>query len=144
MKKVFVVAIAITMLLSISAFADGMNVEKMSLEELISLRETIDSEIQTRLGFSDDIIGSGYYVVGEDIKAGKYELQCVLAQNGEDPYEQCHLAIGDSADDDAETLFEYSNVQVGQQVMIELKDKNVLAIVRGNFLIQPYKHSWQP
>lgn len=132
-------------------FAETIDVSAMSLEELLALRNTVNTAISERidLSFNDSKIGTGVYVVGKDIKPGKYDLICTLARidlsfEGTPRYSMCSIDIFSDASDDAKSICCFSRIAVGQQFAIELKEGNVLCIDDGNFLIQKSEHSWAP
>lgn len=147
MKKIAAFLIVVMMFCSASALGESIDLSTMTFADLTELLTSIYVEIQDRYGFHDSSIGSGYYTVGEDIKAGKYELICILPQietsaSGSMTRNQCKLFITSDESENAEILFEYDEIQNGQKIMIELTEGNVLVLVRGNFLIQPFSHSW--
>lgn len=147
MKRILVLTLAL-LLFAVPAVGEELDLSGMELGELVSLRERADAEITSRIGFSDEQIGSGYYIVGEDIKPGKYELICTLPDIIENSdgtnRSRCGLVVAASKADDAEALFDYGAISLGQQILITLEEGNVLAIVRGNFDIRPFDHSWAP
>lgn len=73
MKK-FLAVLITSMLLIVPAFAETVNLNSMSLEELIQLRDAVQDEISVRIGSDPMVIASGKYIVGTDIKAGYYLL----------------------------------------------------------------------
>ena len=73
MKK-FLAVLITSMMLIVPAFAETVNLNSMSLEELIQLRDAVQDEISVRIGSDPMAIASGKYIVGTDIKAGYYLL----------------------------------------------------------------------
>lgn len=147
MKKIVALVMTFLVFFSVSAVAEEIDLTSMTMDELTSLMNSVYEEIQNRIGFSDSCIGSGYYTVGEDIQAGKYELICQSPQietsaSGNMTRNKCKLIITSDDTDNAAILFEFDEIQNGQKMMIELEDGNVLVLIRGNFLIQPFEHSW--
>lgn len=73
MKKFLGIFLVLSMFI-IPAFAEGMDLSSMSMDELYALRVALNSEISSRLLGETTAIYSGKYVVGEDIKPGTYVL----------------------------------------------------------------------
>lgn len=150
MKKFLSVLILVLLLFSTSAGAESIDLESMSMDELIAIKNAVTDEIYSRLDFSfeDTKIGAGYYLVGEDIKAGKYEFICTSAEteslsSGQE-WSQGIVCVVSSVDEDAEKVVEFGEIQVGEKYKFELEEGQVLVIVRCNGLIQEYSHSWTP
>lgn len=150
MKKFLSVLILVLLLFSTSAGAESIDLESMSMDELIAIKNAVTDEIYSRLDFSfeDTKIGAGYYLVGEDIKAGKYEFICTSAETGSlssgKEWSQGIVCVVSSVDEDAEKVVEFGEIQVGEKYKFELEEEQVLVIVRCNGLIQEYSHSWTP
>lgn len=150
MKK-FLAALIMIVLMATPVLAETPDLTGMELSELIQLRDAVNAAINERLdlGFGDSKIGMGYYDVGVDIKPGKYDLICTFAEMEYVSYleaeqSNCLVWVVSDRSDDAEAICKFGNVIVGQQVSVELEEGNVLAIGRGNFLIQSSNHSWAP
>ena len=71
MRKIIAILVGLIMLFSIPAFGEEMDLADLTLEELITMRNSIDKEIRKRTGVIDQQIGTGQYIVGEDIAEGK-------------------------------------------------------------------------
>lgn len=148
--KKFLSVLILVLLFSSSSVAEGVDLKTMSIDDLIALKNAITDEIYSRLDFSfeDTKIGAGYYLVGEDIKAGKYEFICTSAETESfsSGYEWSHgiVCVASSADDDAVKVIEFGEIQVGEKYKFELKEGQVLVIARCNGLIKEYSHSWTP
>lgn len=155
MKKFLAMILMVMLAVSISVTAMSEEAEidlaSLSLEELIELRDSATQEIYSRIGFSfeDNQIGSGYYVVGEDIKAGQYEFICTISEKDFDYGSESMEYVGtiwiiSGTEENAEKLFEYYGIPVGQKIMFELEDGQMLVIGRCSGMIQEYNHSWAP
>ena len=80
MKKflfVLIVLLLVSIALPVISSADGFDFSSMSLEELLGLRNAVDEEIRTRVSAPSAAIWNGTYVVGNDIKSGRYLLTVV-------------------------------------------------------------------
>lgn len=151
MKRIFSAVLVMLIFLTTNALSEGVKVDlsNMTLEELIALRDVVTAEIYSRLDFSfeDEEIGAGSYRVGEDIKAGKYEFICTYSEtrkqrsNGEVSYLGT-IWVLDGEDDNVQTMFEYGDIPIGQKIMFELEDDQILVIGRCTGLIAMYDHSW--
>lgn len=149
--KRFLSLLVIGIMLATPVFAETIDVSAMSLEELLALRNTVNTAISERidLSFNDSKIGTGVYVVGKDIKPGRYDLICTFSKiktypDGSTGYSLCEIDIFPDASDDASSIYSYSFIALGQQFAVELKEGNVLHIKDGNFQIQKSEHSWAP
>lgn len=56
------------------AHAESFDLESMSTEDLMVLRSTIDSILSDRLDAKSSFFYNGIYVVGQDIKPGRYTI----------------------------------------------------------------------
>ena len=156
MKKFLAMILMVMFAVSISITAMSEEVEidltSLSLEELIELRDSAAQEICSRIGFSfeDNQIGSGYYLVGEDIKAGQYEFICTTSESrkqistGEIEYIGQIWILSSGEEETAEELFSYANIPIGQKIMIKLEDGQMFVIGRCGGMIQEYNHSLTP
>ena len=67
--------VLVTSLLATPVMAEnnfGVDLESMSLEDLISLKDAVNERIAAKGG--DNVIGQGTYVVGTDIKAANFKI----------------------------------------------------------------------
>ena len=56
------------------AFSEENYFESMSIDDLLALRQSIDSEISARLASDVSTIYPGVYYVGKDIKEGSFVI----------------------------------------------------------------------
>ena len=141
MKKI-IVAIVVMILLSVSAVAIGENIgldlSTYTLDELLEIRDSINSEINERLvGTSSEEMYQGEYVVGVHIKSGAYLL-------------------GGASDNDYFSFFLYNDevegeiicnesLSYGDQYYIELTDGMMLEVYSGKGTVTQWaKPSWAP
>ena len=73
MKKIAVMILSAALLLSSSAFAADIDVNGLSLDELVDLRAKIEAAINEKLGGAAPF-GTGVFICGQDIKEGYYEF----------------------------------------------------------------------
>lgn len=154
MKKFLAMILMVMFAVSISITAMSEEVEidltSLSLEELIELRDSATQEIYLRIGFSfeDNQIVVGSYLVGQDIKPGKYEFICTYSEtethSDGSSMSFCNLVVYAENDENSEKLFKYYYLPVGQKVAFSLEEGQLLQIDRGHGLIQEVHHSWAP
>lgn len=141
MKKA-IVAIVVMMLLSVSAVAIGENIgldlSAYTLDELLEIRDSINSEINDRLAdTSSDEIYQGEYVVGVHIKSGAY----LLGGASDNGYFSFELFL----DEEMENLICQEFLSYGDQYCIELTNGMMLHVYEGKGTVTPWvKPSWAP
>lgn len=57
-----------------NCFAEGIDLTSMDIDELLALKNALTLELQSRPEASPFEVNPGTYIVGEDIKAGKYYI----------------------------------------------------------------------
>lgn len=75
MKKILSIALA-ALLLSVSAFAENLDLKSMNYEQLTELKQAVDNEYYARPEAEPKVLAPGNYIVGEAIQAGTYYV-CV-------------------------------------------------------------------
>ena len=141
MKK-FIALVLTLLCFSIPAFAEEVDLSGMDLAALLKLHEQLDSTIQEKFDCELDANGlyQGIYVVGKDIKAGRYLLTMTT-----ETYFMCHLyedMIHKEAHDGGqhETL-----LAVGDTLQLTLEDDMVLVIDQGAVSVKMVpKAEWAP
>lgn len=147
-RKILAIGLSMSLLMSVSVMADVPDIDltSMSTEDLVSLKNSIDSEIGTRGG--DNIIGQGIYEVGVDIKAANFKLTSV--QNAD--YTSTYIYIYNSkedmeADKESDDYIIYYDVEESGTVRsanLNLKDGQFVKISGDSAVIEEAKASWQP
>ena len=147
-RKILAIGLSMSLLMSVSVMADVSDIDltSMSTEDLVSLKNSIDSEIGTRGG--DNIIGQGIYEVGVDIKAANFKLTSV--QNAD--YTSTYIYIYNSkedmeADKESDDYIIYYDVEESGTVRsanLNLKDGQFVKISGDSAVIEEAKASWQP
>lgn len=159
MRKALICASVLSMLISSKAIASEIDLSGMSLDELVTLKNSVMEEIDSRIGDSGDTIGAGVYVVGEDIKEGSYlitvdnneSIGAWVFENEEtyDEYYKVWFHNRSSSEriempEHAYPLMGSGEVQAGKSVHVKLEESNVLWIVGGNGTISVNNASWVP
>lgn len=146
MKKLIAGLLIACTLFTTSAYASSVDVKSMTMDELVGLRDEIDQEINSRLGFDENKIYIGEYVVGKDIKPGRYIIvfEGNPASTKDEEGGKVLLYENQEAADDWEPFF-YDFYYFGQECYVELTDGMVMSIVYASGSIRPVaKPSWAP
>jgi len=77
MKKLIALAL-VGLMFCTGAIAEGINLDSMTFEQLIELREQITKEITNRAEWKNVYIPAGFYEIGVDIPAGHWTLTPAL------------------------------------------------------------------
>lgn len=122
------------------AGVEQMDLSSYSLDELVSLRNSITEEISARLGDAGTI-DQGLYEVGVDIKAASFE---VTGLEGAEDY--ARVIIFDNREQlDAVKSLQVHEIGAGQSAIINLKEGQWLRINNyGPIGIQEVKPSYAP
>lgn len=72
-KKVFVTALALLSLLT--SYALAIDLEGMSLEQLLALRSEVDAAIWESDAWSAAVLPAGVYTVGQDVPDGRWVIR---------------------------------------------------------------------
>lgn len=114
--------------------------EKMEL--FCRLRDDLREELA--MPASPDVTGAGKYIVGTDIKAGRYHVTCTSSENG-------HTCAGSYWLYESESMYKKGKTQfthymdTGEDAYITLTDGMVLYIDFGTMLLESVESpSWAP
>ena len=148
MKKLIVGLLVACTLFTTSAYASSISIDvsSMTMEELVSFRDEINQEINSRLGSDESKIYIGDYVVGKDIKPGRYII--IFEENPASTKDEeggkVLLYKDQDAADDWDPFFA-NYYYFGQECYVELTDGMVMSIVYSSGLIRlAAKPSWAP
>jgi len=133
MKKILAAVIVFVMLFSMVVMAEPaeekgkdagkIDLSVMTLEELISLKNSVMAEISGRTDIDNDIIGIGAYLVGRDIKEGVFTI--IIDENAAGSYK-----IFNSEENFANAeQFSWENTQAGDVITVNLKKGMVLELL---------------
>nr|DAG55577.1 MAG TPA: TRAF PROTEIN, TRAO PROTEIN, TRAN ADHESION, BACTERIAL SECRETION.5A [Bacteriophage sp.] len=154
MKKLVSVLLVCLLAICVSApvCADGeaaaIDLEAMSLDELLELHEAIDAEIDARIGCEQETVCDGVYVAGTSIKPGTYIITCTSVNN------MCMYVSTFASEDDYATykanmfapnaprLTQVSLTEAGQSAMVYLGEGMVMEIVGGSGTINAAAAEW--
>ena len=142
MKKV--VALALALMLWIvplcAAMATGVDLSRMTDEELTELKQQLDAEMRER-GLGDTVVlPVGTYTIGKDIPQGDYVL---LNENGE---RVCFYYICATQEDAEYHMSEVETTplnNLGDSVKITLKTGQILVIYNNSVRMTVFCVPWQ-
>lgn len=150
-KSILGIALGMCMAITIPVMAEAPDIDlaSMSTEDLVALKDSINTEIANRGG--DNVIGEGVYIVGTDIKAGNFKVTPMKGYDGRtsfyifkdsaeyDDYKGGNYDAGDCVVD--LDSYEEGDTDSGNLV---LKDGEVLYVYRGHAVIEEINPSWKP
>lgn len=139
MKKFLGIFLAM-ILFATPAFAENNGFESKTIDELLVIKNELDTEIGKRLGTIGSIY-SGTYTVGQDIKAGQYVLHVEKAIDGWKAYIQVYML-----DPSDKEIKDECYLSEGESFTFSLEDGQVLYLkdVDVAFLEILDKPVWAP
>ena len=140
MKRFFLI-LALLIVLSVPALAEPVDYSSMTLEQLIEMRAAINREIDAWIGTSATAIYSGVFVVGKDIKPGRYVL--ILEKGLKYPTASTYFGTEKYADDSQYQAYELRD---GESTYIELVEGMTFTLDQITIAyLQPLtKPDWAP
>lgn len=76
MKRFLIVLVALSLFVT-CAFAESIDLESMTTDDLVALRDAINAELAKRNFAEKEVtVPAGTYIIGEDIPAGNYTFYC--------------------------------------------------------------------
>ena len=113
----------------------------LSLEELILLRELLDSEIISHGVMEEDRLPVGIYRVGADIKPGTYE---VTVYNNEEITPMLLMYEDESHRKSSSWCTRVNFYNVSESVLVTMEEDLIVEVFGGSvYLTQPKTRSWQ-
>ena len=138
MKRLIAAAVATMSLIVCPVFGSDIDFTGMSLDELVELRNNINTEIETRLG--SDTIAAGLFEAGVDIKIGIFDFECTSSHGD--------VKIYASKSDYIDSYYSettYLSLSKGEKVTVALSDGECLYLDDGtDGLLKEIKPSWAP
>ncbi len=141
MKKILATLLIVCTLFTTTVYAASVDVTSMTTDDLLELKEAINSEILKRFGTEGDSIYTGKYIVGEDIKSGMYVIT-FPSKNSDYDYGQVIVYPTVECEwSDREVI----TLRIGEEGYLELNDGNVIDVSYLTGVIRPItKPSWAP
>ena len=119
MKKIAcILACAMISAASISAYADIPDISELSVDELVQLRDQIDTALFENGGAVE--LPFGDYVVGRDIAPGIYVIRPHIVEETEDNYGYYYYEMYENVDDDSS--LDHNTVDSVQELKITLEE----------------------
>lgn len=118
----------------------GLDLDSMSVEDLVSLRDTINAKIGEKGG--DNVLPQGTYEVGKDIKAGSFKVMCCAGYDM-----SCFNVYSSKEDhDNMENVVQDSvSYDKGDSAMINLDEGDYLDVTWGSAVVEEVTNaSWAP
>lgn len=134
MKRLILLVLVLTMAVS-PALAAGIDLSKMTDAELVELRAQIDEILDD----DSSKIYEGKYVVGTDIKPGRYKLTCYQFLN---ILAAMHVRLY-TANNPDEWLESY-DIVTGSSVYVNLTEGMILTLEYGSCYIKTASADWAP
>ena len=150
MRKLITLSLIFLLAFSGSAFAEGIDMEAMSTDALLALREQLSDEINERLGDDNALIGDGVYVAGVDIKPGMYQITCAAAFDDREFYinlfeskENYQKYDENRWNNTSYRLFQAA-LHEGGMATLNLTDGMTIEIYNGIGRVEAVKPDWMP
>lgn len=121
--RVLVLTVAISLLLYFSASAAGIDVESMSVDELLELKDSINKRLE-ELGEANTLLYPGSYVAGRELNPGDYTV--ALSLDFPNEYGWCYIAVYEDESMAKSLLNRLVEADVPQHV--HLDDNNMLFV----------------
>lgn len=153
MKRLVSVLLVCLLAVCVAApvYADGeaaaidIDLEAMSLEELLELHEAVEAAISAKNGSVPSTIYKGIYVAGDSIAVGKYTITCpddgksfqIAIFADQETYEKAF------AEQDESLASFQSYINVGETVFVQV-DEGAVLLVAGEGVIQPVVLDFAP
>lgn len=134
MKRLVLLVLVLTMIVA-PALAAEIDLSKMTDAELVELRAQIDEILDD----DSSKIYEGKYVVGTDIKPGRYKLTCYQFLN---ILAAMHVRLF-AADNPDERLESY-DIVTGSSVYVNLTEGMILTLEYGSCYIKTASADWAP
>ena len=152
MKKVAAL-LCVLFVLASTCFAEETSdyscLDGMGVEELMALRTEIDSRLAQEGVYEANLIPSGIYIVGTDIKAGVYTLKHLYSQSSYD--DTAAIGVFDNFEDanKGENPIVFEWLSIGGEKIIRLEDGQCFYNMGTTLYIfdaasDEVKKSWQP
>lgn len=143
MKKIILLFISVFVLLN-TCLAESIDVSALSDNELIALNDSVMEELDKRNLKTGSQFFPGVYIVGKDIKSGKYTMETEVIDNNELPYCKIRYFESEEAYANNEDLHFDLITEAGYQM--NLNEGNVIELYNCNLKmwIKRNEADWVP
>lgn len=128
MKRLLVIMVMVVLFVA-PTHAESIDLESMSTDELLALRNQINSILTERVASDASVIYSGNYTVGTDIKAGRYVFVFDKLVEGY-TYGELIIYANAEAKTNRERILE--NLRIGEEYYLDLSDDMIIEISLGS------------
>lgn len=148
MRKLILATLFFLFVFSASAMAEGIDLSAMSTDELLALREHVNTEITSRIGGDDNLIADGVYVAGEDIMPGRYKITCMAAFDDREFYvnvfesKENYQKYDESRWNNASYRFSQAALYEGGVTIVVLLEGMTIEIYNGLGRMEAVKPNW--
>lgn len=146
MKKLIASILIACTLFTTSAYASSIDIDSMTMDELIELRDAITKKINSSYGEGAETIYQGQYAVGKTIKPGRYIIVFYKDTTVDDSYFAGEVIISENKEsfDDWEYVRD-DFFNFGEECYVDLKDGMIMFLNYAPAVIRPVeKPSWAP
>jgi len=154
MKRNFALVLLMVLLeifLAPTALSEGTDLTFMSLDDLLTLRKNVESEISARLRSDASLIYAGKYYVGKDIKEGSYIMTCTRQDYPNKslqilvyPNEEIYIDVMSKKVDFATSHSSFSALTEGNSAYVALENGMLMFIASGDCHVQTAESNWEP
>lgn len=144
----------IVLVLAVSLFstvayaeAEEIDLAEYSLDELVALYTSVRAELSSRLELidNDSLIGRGVYIVGTDIKAGRYVLTVYETDtNYAGDRIDNSVSIWSGKEGDSDLLMWETDIPVGESFVVSLTDGQTFKVLGCLCTIAVSNAIWAP
>ena len=125
--KGFLSLILVVLVFITSAMAEGLDLEGMDYDSLMKLKQAVDDELYSRPEAEPRVLYPGMYTVGQDIKAGSYQV--IVAEVGDDETGSEILVYSDLTSKEAFAEIQDAYVGISDSpISIILENGNVIEV----------------
>ena len=93
--KRFLATLMVLLLLATPVLAEGFDLESMDDSSLLALKKAVDMEYSSRIDSEPILLQPGKYIVGKDIKAGRWYVRVNTYEPGESAWSVLEVNMAD-------------------------------------------------
>lgn len=123
MKKLLCLVLAM-LIIGCGALCESIDISGLSDAELLELKQQVDNALFERLFSAGRLFPAGKYIVGVDIKPGKYVIHTSSTDNGGNGHIYIFADAEGYASNDS-IYSEYFDKRIGTHLYISLEEGNV-------------------
>lgn len=146
MKKILATLLIVCTLFTTTAYASSVDIDSLTMDELIKLRDAITEKINSSYGEGADTIYKGQYVVGKTIKPGQYIIVFYKDATVDESFVAGNITIAEDMESfNKREFLRDSFYNFGEECYVDLNEGMVIALYYAPGIIRPTeKASWAP